>query len=364
MKTTVKMDHRSRDRSVTNKKKLPVYITALITATVLLLCTVLITLDRWTMSNVVVSAPQDVERRRLMDENFAFEIDDDEMAAILAEPLRESSEDKETVSARNQERSTLGRKDESLSRFVLQQQRRREHAAKLKKQANEAKRADEEKTKTDANKLQQEKQDALKREKVRKRKQRKQGKQQRQQKNKKKQQRQQNKRRAKQGKDSRERFHTGRTPTPKGFRRHQRNGVPCAFKDYETQRRCLVQKYDHCVAQQNGFCSHSDLQRALRDLEPFPVGSRVKAKWRDGYEPVIASVVRVHNKDGTYDVLFDPPSNPSMKWKNVPEGRQHVPASDMKILAENEKGTKAREKTRPSSNQPEFSDFGRPYSFT
>jgi hypothetical protein len=53
-----------------------------------------------------------------------------------------------------------------------------------------------------------------------------------------------------------------------------------------------------------------------------------------------------------------------MKWKNVPEGRQHVPASDMKILAENEKGTKAREKTRPSSNQPEFSDFGRPYSFT
>jgi hypothetical protein len=34
-----------------------------------------------------------------------------------------------------------------------------------------------------------------------------------------------------------------------------------------------------------------------------------------------------------------------MKWKNVPEGRQHVPASDMKILAENEKRTKAREKT-------------------
>jgi len=100
-------------RSVTNKKNLPVYITALLTATVLLLCTVLTTLDR----------------RRLMDENFAFEIDDDDMAAILAEPLRESSEDKETVSARNQERSTLGRQDESLSRFVLQQQRRREHAA-------------------------------------------------------------------------------------------------------------------------------------------------------------------------------------------------------------------------------------------
>jgi hypothetical protein len=184
-----------------------VYITALLTATVLLLCTVL------KVSNVVVSAPQDdVERRRLMDENFAFEIDDDDMAAILAEPLRESSEDKETVSARNQERSTLGRQDESLSRFVLQQQRRREHAAKLKKQANEAKRA-EEKTKTDASKLQQEKQNALKKEKVRKRKQRKQRKQQRQQKNKKKQERKQKKRQAKQGKDSRERFHTGRTPT-------------------------------------------------------------------------------------------------------------------------------------------------------
>ena len=336
-----------------NKNNLPLYITVRLTTATLLLCTIFTTLQCWTMSNTpTISAPHGE-----INENYTLEIDENDMAAILAEPLRMSNEDEETVSARNQERTTREpTQDESLSRFVLQQQQqRRRDAAKLQKLANDDAKRAEEKTKADT-KLKQEQHDAdaLRKEKEKKKKKKQKQKQEKEKKEKKeKKENKENKENKEKKRKAKQKFRTGRkTPTPAGFRQHHRNSVPCAsFKDYEAQRQCLVQKYKHCVAQKDGFCSHSDLQRALQDLEPFPVGSRVKTKWRDGYERVVGSVERVH-KDGTYDVTFDPPLDPNLKWKNVPAGKRNVPASDMEKVEDKEEGrSKARENKKQKNKK-------------
>merc|ERR1712166_450309 len=79
---------------------------------------------------------------------------------------------------------------------------------------------------------------------------------------------------------------------------------PCRF-DGKAQINCLQAKYNYCIQKKEQFCSIFDLEQAIKQLEPFPVGSKIEARWKKINGAFYSGKISNIHSDGTYDVEFD-----------------------------------------------------------